>query len=91
MKPTWKNQLIEANKMSTADLERHAAVSTGNNHRCEDCFCCAALTVIEERAGLDDDTRSGCAEQTCWCHVDPQQAGFFCSSCGCTVIKDEAK
>lgn len=47
--PTWENQLIEARKLPTVDLLRHASVSTNNRHRCEDCFCCAALTVMEER------------------------------------------
>lgn len=34
-------------------------------------------------------TRIGCLEQVCWCHVDPQRAGFECSSCGCVVVKEE--
>ncbi len=49
MEPTWTNQLIEARKLPDYDLRRHASVSTDNRHRCEDCFCCAALTVLEER------------------------------------------
>lgn len=24
-----------------------------------------------------------CQEKTCWCHVDPHPADFFCSHCGC--------
>ena len=47
--PTWKNQLWHARGMKSADLKPHAAVSTDNLHRCRDCFCCAALTVLEER------------------------------------------
>jgi hypothetical protein len=49
MEPTWTNQLIEARKLPSYELRRHASVSTDNRHRCEDCFCCAALTVLEER------------------------------------------
>lgn len=56
--PTWNNQLIEARKLPTSDLTRHALVSTRNRHRCEDCFCCAALTVLEERnPQLQTDTQ----------------------------------
>jgi hypothetical protein len=40
----------EARKLETKELRRHAAVSTSNRHRCQECFCCAALTVIEERS-----------------------------------------
>ena len=54
--PTTANQLREARKLASADLKRHASVSTDNRHRCdpateEICFCCAALTVLEERGG----------------------------------------
>lgn len=47
--PTWPNQLREARKLDSKELKRHASVSTNNVHRCEDCFCCAAVTVLEER------------------------------------------
>lgn len=47
--PTWANQLWHARQMESHELRRHATVSTHNRHRCEDCFCCAALTVLEER------------------------------------------
>jgi len=47
--PTWRNQLAAARKLSTEELRRHALVSYRNNHRCHACFCCAALSVIEER------------------------------------------
>lgn len=47
--PTWENQLWHARKMSDNDLAPHASVSVDNRHRCEDCFTCAALTVLEER------------------------------------------
>lgn len=49
--PTWGNQLAHARRLSTDDLRRHASVSLNNHHRCEDCFCCAALTVLEQREG----------------------------------------
>lgn len=49
LQPTWENQLKEAEKLPDSDLERHASVSTKNRHRCQDCFCCAALTVLECR------------------------------------------
>ena len=51
--PTWENQLHAAHQLPTPELARHAAVSIDNHHRCEDCFCCAALTVIEIREGLE--------------------------------------
>ncbi len=47
--PTWQNQLKFAEQLATEELKRHAAVSKDNLHRCEDCFCCAALTVLEQR------------------------------------------
>lgn len=50
MAPTWANQLREARKLARKDmdeLKRHASVSSSNNHRCQVCFCCAALTVLE--------------------------------------------
>lgn len=47
--PTWENQLRAARKLPDSELRQHALVSTQNRHRCEDCFCCAALTVLEER------------------------------------------
>jgi len=48
--PTWSNQLWHARRLSTVELRRHAAVSRDNGHRCRDCFCCAAWTVLEARA-----------------------------------------
>ena len=50
--PTWENQLREARKLSTADLRRHASVSTNNRHYCRECFCCACLTVLAEMPKL---------------------------------------
>lgn len=47
--PTWENQLWHARQQPSYELRRHAQVSTDNKHRCEGCFCCAALTVLEER------------------------------------------
>lgn len=47
--PTWNNQLIAARAMRSLDLRRHAAVSVDNRHRCQDCFCCAAVEVLEAR------------------------------------------
>lgn len=41
----WKKQ---AAILPLADLRRHASVSTDNRHRCENCFCCAALAVLQE-------------------------------------------
>lgn len=47
--PTWANQLWHAEQLTTSELRRHASVSLNNQHRCSDCFCCAALTVLERR------------------------------------------
>jgi hypothetical protein len=47
---TWENQLRHAQSLATSELKRHAAVSAENRHRCQDCFCCAAWAVLEERA-----------------------------------------
>jgi hypothetical protein len=47
--PTWENQLREARLLPDEDLRRHAAVSRNNAHWCRECFCCAALTVLEDR------------------------------------------
>jgi uncharacterized protein (DUF1330 family) len=51
--PTWDNQIKHARTMHSDELQRHASVSTSNRHRCEDCFCCAALTVLEERKAAE--------------------------------------
>ena len=40
---------IEARKLPSAELKRHASVSTSNRHECKDCFCCAAFVVLRER------------------------------------------
>lgn len=45
----WQAQLSEASLLATPELERHALVSTRNRHRCRQCFCCAALTILERR------------------------------------------
>jgi hypothetical protein len=50
--PTWENQLRHARALGSAELKRHAAVSAENRHRCQDCFCCAAWAVLEERAAV---------------------------------------
>ncbi len=42
----WKRQ---AAALPIKDLKRHASVSTENNHSCVDCFCCAAVQVLEEK------------------------------------------
>ncbi len=59
--PTWKQQAracdqwrewkSQAARLDTAELRRHASVSTGNAHECVNCFCCAALDVLREREG----------------------------------------
>ncbi len=47
--PTWINQLWHAERMPDSELRQHALVSLSNRHRCTDCFCCAALQVLEAR------------------------------------------
>ena len=47
--PTWENQLNHARKQNSYELTTHALVSTRNQHRCKDCYCCAALTILETR------------------------------------------
>lgn len=44
----WHKFLADARALSEVDLHRHASVSLGNGHRCTQCYCCAALTVLEE-------------------------------------------
>lgn len=41
----WKRQ---AAVLPESELRRHASVSTSNRHHCVDCFCCAALAVLQE-------------------------------------------
>lgn len=53
MDPTWANQIEAARDLRSDELRHHAAVSRNNRHRCEDCFCCAALTVLEERDQIE--------------------------------------
>jgi len=53
----WAAQLTEARKLDDADLARHAAVSTGNNHTCVECFTCACGAVRDERARAEWRTR----------------------------------
>ena len=60
--PTWATQLAAANKLAdenTKELRRHASVSAENRHRCEGCFTCAALTVLEERMRLSPGALDG--------------------------------
>ena len=47
--PTWENQLTHAIALPDSRLRPSALTSTRSYHRCKDCFCCAALTVLEER------------------------------------------
>lgn len=35
----------------------------------------------------DDDGNLASDPTVCWCHVDPQAPGFYCSSCGCRTIE----
>jgi hypothetical protein len=44
----WQAQLEYARKLNNDELARQASVSTNNNHRCRECFTCAALTVLEQ-------------------------------------------
>lgn len=67
--PTWENQLREAAKLSDAELRQHALKSTQNRHRCRDCFCCAAATVLEQRHG-----------DTGWQRATDR--GDVCAACG---------
>lgn len=55
--PTWENQLWSARQEPTRELTRHASVSTQNRHRCQECYCCAALTVLEERRATDEQAK----------------------------------
>lgn len=42
---TWKEQ---ARRLPIEELKRHASVSANNRHKCQECFCCAALEVMRE-------------------------------------------
>lgn len=44
---------------------------------------------VPDAADVDEDTRQGCAERVCWCHVDPRPLGFHCSDCGCVIVAAE--
>lgn len=39
----------QAGRLPFVELARHAHVSTRNRHRCRSCFCCAAVSVLEDR------------------------------------------
>lgn len=45
----WREQLDMASKLTDAELERHALVSTRNRHVCRQCFCCACVAVSRKR------------------------------------------
>jgi hypothetical protein len=46
----WANTLKVLRTFDDKEIDRHARVSTSNNHRCVDCYCCACQTVREERS-----------------------------------------
>jgi hypothetical protein len=53
----WAHWLETARALPEAELRRHASVSANNGHRCVECFCCACLTVREERSKAEFDKR----------------------------------
>jgi hypothetical protein len=44
------------------------------------------MTPPGEREALRLVVTKDCSETYCWCHVDPQPEGFFCSACGCQYL-----
>jgi hypothetical protein len=48
--PTWENQIAFARNKTNEELKPHALVSIRNRHKCQTCYCCAALAVLDERA-----------------------------------------
>jgi hypothetical protein len=40
-------ELVRNPPYTTKELRRHASISTDNNHRCKNCFCCACVEVLE--------------------------------------------
>ena len=51
---TWGGLLEQARDLPDAELRQHALVSSYNRHRCQSCFCCACLTILESRE--DEET-----------------------------------
>jgi hypothetical protein len=47
--PSWTKMLADARKLPDDELQRHASVSTGSNHTCQQCFTCACAAVVLER------------------------------------------
>jgi len=52
--PLFRKMLNEAENLNQAELERHALVSTANNHTCESCFTCACEQIRQEHEKNDD-------------------------------------
>jgi hypothetical protein len=72
---TWENQLIEARKLPSHELQRHALVSTRNGCHCYQCFCCAAVEVLAVRKAWE----RGCCRR-CGAACEPTTDGQ-CGSC----------
>jgi hypothetical protein len=45
----WQEQLRLAAQLTPAECYRHALVSIGNQHKCQDCFTCACATIYRQR------------------------------------------
>lgn len=46
---TWEEHLQQANQKSDFELAKYAMSSVYYRHRCEACYACATLTVLEKR------------------------------------------
>lgn len=58
-RPFFSDMLNEARTLTQSEVRRHALVSTSNRHRCRDCFTCACVVVLEERAkGTENGSRA---------------------------------
>lgn len=54
--PSFDVQIQHAHEIDSEELDRHALVSIRNHCTCRECFCCAALHVLNfrERAGVNN-------------------------------------
>jgi len=46
--PDFNSWKVEARRLTPEELVRHASVSIDNRHKCQECFCCACVEVLQE-------------------------------------------
>ena len=53
----WQEWKRQAHAIGFDEAKRHSSVSTGNRHKCHDCFCCACIEYVAETLRERDSER----------------------------------